>query len=92
MIVELLQTLPKRRYERLLYNVKNVLSMRKGIHTQNQLDNFQPFLSIYYKLGKLLESWKILIFKGISRLFMIHLLSVTKLQKVHVYTAILTST
>lgn len=66
--------------------------MRKGIHRQNRLDSFQPFLSIHYKLGNLLESWKILVFKRILRLFILYWLSVDKLQKVHVYTAILIST
>lgn len=84
MIVELFQTLPKRklkgRYESLLYNVKNVLNMRKT-HTQSGLGNFQPFLSMRYKLGKLLESCKILVFKRTSRLFTFYWLCVDSCRR-----------
>lgn len=62
---------------------KNVSNMRNT----NQLGNFQPFLPKQYKLGKLLESWKILILKRISIILAVYLLTVEKLQKVHVYTA-----
>lgn len=46
-----------------LYNGKNLLSIRKGIHTQNWLENFQSFLPIHNKLGKILKGWKILVSK-----------------------------
>jgi len=65
---------------------QKLLRMRNVIHSQSPLGSLQHFPSIYCELGKLFESWKmILVFKRISRLLTAYWLSVEKLQKVCVH-------